>query len=126
MNANRWFAACAAAISLAANAQNATSDARGTSGSRLTYDSAFQDYRAYSDAEVADWRRLNDELRDAAGDSGGHAGHMQVPATPSPSSAPARGAQKDATKLPASPMPQGQAAHAGHGSMGHSPDGGKR
>ena len=42
---------------------------------QLTYKSAFEDYIPYEDVPVADWRRVNDTVRDAAAKGGGHGGH---------------------------------------------------
>ncbi|MDW8468954.1 MAG: hypothetical protein RML56_08295 [Burkholderiales bacterium] len=44
--------------------------------------SAFEDYRPYSEPELARWREANDEVRRL----GGHAGHV-------PGSVPGRGAE---------------------------------
>ena len=38
------------------------------------YESAFSEYRPYSEPEVANWREINDQVRAAAGQSG-HFGH---------------------------------------------------
>ena len=62
-----------------------------------SYRSAFQDYRSATEAPLADWRALNDDV--AA--TGGHMGIMRGPAK-QPASAGA---------MPAPPQPP---AHAGH------------
>jgi hypothetical protein len=42
---------------------------------QLTYKSTFDDYKPFEDVPVADWRQLNDTVRDTAANGGGHAGH---------------------------------------------------
>jgi len=97
----------------------------------LRYESAFAKYQSYRDPELADWRALNDEVRDAGGHIGifrgaGHAGHGSAkPASKPelPAAAAARGAPADqatpATKTaPKSPAPAAARGapgdHAGH------------
>ena len=46
-----------------------------TTTSQLTYKSVFQDYRPYADVPVADWRQVNDVVRNAAIKGGGQGGH---------------------------------------------------
>ena len=52
------------------------------------YQSAFADYRAWSDPEQMNWRKANDE----AGAMGGHMGHVRgragQTASPAPAAAP--------------------------------------
>lgn len=43
----------------------------GASAAVAGYRSAFQDYKAFADQELQDWRTANDEV----GAAGGHAGH---------------------------------------------------
>jgi hypothetical protein len=80
-----------------------------TAAPALRYQSAFADYKPWQDTKPADWRAVNDTVRDAAGKGGGHAAHA-MPAK-SPASAPA-------------PAPKASApAMSGHG--GHHKHGGK-
>jgi len=41
----------------------------------LAYPSAFASYRPYQDPELADWRGVNDTVRDAASKSAAHENH---------------------------------------------------
>jgi hypothetical protein len=76
----------------------------------LRYQSAFADYKPWQDPKPADWRAVNDVVRDAAAKGGGHGGHA-MPAN-TPASAPA-------------PAPKASApAMLGHG--GHHKRGGKQ
>lgn len=83
---------CILAIGLAsiAVAQPAAPD----SAAPLRYESAFADYKPWQDLRPADWRRVNEVVREAAAQGAGHGAHAghAAPATPaSAASAPARG-----------------------------------
>ena len=74
----------------------------------LGYSSAFADYKPWQDIKPADWRAVNDTVRDAKPGSG-HAGHGAAPAA-APASPP------QAAPRPAAPAPaQAPAGHQGHG-----------
>ena len=57
----------------------------------LEYRSAFEGYRPFAEQELRDWRKANDEVRQA----GGHAGHKrgQPTSKPQPGSPDASGHQ---------------------------------
>ena len=88
----------------------------------LGYQSAFADYKPWRDIKPADWRAVNDTVRDTK-PSGGHGGHGATPASGSPASAtpaPAAGQQPAPAPTPApspaAPAPAPQApSHSGHG-----------
>ena len=63
----------------------------------LQYQSAFADYKPWRDVEPADWRVLNDIVRDATPSMGGHAGHgaMSAPDTATKPAAPETAKQPD-------------------------------
>ena len=94
----------------------ADSPAATTAASRLHYESAFADYKPYQDVPVADWRQVNDAVRDAATKGGGHAGHGSATPPASGSTAPAGAGTPSATP------PEKNMGHGGHG--GHSEHGG--
>jgi hypothetical protein len=75
----------------------------------LRYQSAFSDYKPWQDIQAADWRAVNNTVRDAAGKGDGHAGHGAAPAA-APASVPRPGTAGSA------PAPQAPAGHQGHGS----------
>jgi len=104
--------ACAIAFAmpqLAAGPAAADLPAAATAASQLQFQSAFADYKAYEEALVADWRQVNDSVRQAAEDGGGHAGHgAQEPPTD-----PGKG--HGAFSAP-SPAPREE--HTGHGMHG--------
>lgn len=70
------FAAAAAAIAQLAVGQTAAPDINPADPRATTvpahYQSAFSGYRPYRDAELADWREVNDRVRT---DQGAHVGH---------------------------------------------------
>jgi hypothetical protein len=76
--------ACAVAFAVphvaAARANPPENRSAATTTSQLTYQSAFQDYRPYEDVPVADWRQVNDTVRDAGTKGGGH-GNRSAPGT---------------------------------------------
>lgn len=89
----------------------------GTSAPTLGYQSVFSDYKPWQDIKLADWRAVNDTVRDAAAKGGGHGGHGAAPAsapTPIPAAAP-QAAPHPAAPRPAPPAPQAPAGHQGHG-----------
>ena len=66
----------------------------------VEYRSAFEGYRAFADHELRDWRKANDEVREA----GGHAGHK-----------PGQGAGQPASKpQPGTPETSGHGGHGAH------------
>jgi len=71
--------ACAIAFAVphvvAAQANPPEDRSAATTTSQLIYKSVFQDYRPYEDVPVADWRQVNDIVRNAATKGGGHGGH---------------------------------------------------
>jgi len=84
----------------------------------LGYPSAFSDYKPWQEIKAADWRAVNDTVRDAAAKGGGHEGHGTA-AAPVPT--PASAAVPHAAPRPAAPAPapapasQAPAGHQGHG-----------
>ena len=48
----------------------------------LRYFSAFADYKPWQDLKPADWRSVNDNVRDAGGKAGAHAGHAMPASAP--------------------------------------------
>ena len=104
--------ACAIAFAMphvvAAQANPPEKDAAATTTSQLTYKSAFHDYRPYEDVPVADWRQVNDTVRAAAAEGGGHGSHgAQEP----------KGSEGSAAPKEAAPPAFGQ-QHMGHGMHG--------
>lgn len=92
----------------AAPASNPADPQAGTTPTR--YESAFSNYRPYSEPEVANWREINDQVRAAAGQSG-HAGHG------TPAEAVGANAAQSA-RMPAAGGDHG--SHGGHsGHSGH-------
>ena len=63
------------------------------------YQSAFENYQAFREQEIANWRGANDEVRDAAG----HKGH-----------APGQGSGENAPPKPPAGQPQKAPAAKGH------------
>ena len=113
-----WVAAAALmGLPLMAAAQADPADP-GVPAPALGYASAFSDYKPWQDLKPADWRAVNDTVRDAAAKSGGHAGHGAAPAsapTPQPSAVP-QAAPRPAVPAPApARAPQAPAGHQGHG-----------
>ena len=86
-----WACALACGIPLAAAAQAGVTDPTGSAQQTpvLRYDSAFKDYKRWQDTKPADWRGVNDALKNAPKD-GSHAGHGAA-APAGAGSAPAAG-----------------------------------
>lgn len=82
----------------------------GPAPSTLTYQSAFEHYEPYEDVPLADWRRVNDTVRDAAAKGGGK-GHGS-------STSPAPGTGKEAVP-PSAPAGQGRNTGAPGGQHMH-------
>lgn len=90
----------------------------GAAAPPMGYRSAFSDYKPWQDIKPADWRVVNDAVREAAATGGGHAGHGAAPAAASaPAPARASAPAPAATPAPAraAPGPQAPAGHSGHG-----------
>ena len=84
-----WMATLVAVPALAQPVGVSASPADGKTASPMPhYQSAFADYRAWSDPELTNWRKANDET----GAMGGHNGHVRgrvgQAASPSPATAP--------------------------------------
>ena len=77
----------------------------GAAAPALKYQSAFSDYKLWQDIQAADWRIVNDTVRDAKPD-GAHAGHGAAPAVATPGQVAPR---------PVPAPPQAPAGHSGHG-----------
>jgi len=74
------FACFAGAVAAQQNARPDPADPRASAPARA-YDSAFKDYRTYSDPDLARWREANEEV----GRLGGHVGHAgRVKPAPKP------------------------------------------
>ena len=107
MNFIRWAAALGAAVCALPAFGQATA-------ATLTYSSAFAGYRPYQDLELADWRLVNDTVRDAA--ANGAASAAQTP-----SARQSSGSGTSATSAPAAatrdaPAPTNHLRdHSGHG-----------
>ncbi|HEX6703783.1 MAG TPA: hypothetical protein VF169_03405 [Albitalea sp.] len=101
-NISRLTTAVSLCLPLLATAQGGRADPADAqaSGSASRYQSAFSDYKPWQEIKPVDWRAVNDNVRDAAGDA------MPAPAAPA-ASAPT-------TK---SPMP----SHGGHQMHGGRP-----
>ena len=70
--------ACAIAFAMphvAATQANPPDADADSAASRLPYKSAFDDYKAYEDVPVANWRQVNDTVRRAAAEGAAHAAH---------------------------------------------------
>jgi len=83
----------------------------------LAYSSAFASYRPYQDRELADWRAVNNTVRDAASKSAAQENHGS--SAPRPLAEP----PKSQTSAPARSVDDSQSM--GHGQH-HSPDGAKQ
>ncbi|NUO71087.1 MAG: hypothetical protein HOQ10_00020 [Frateuria sp.] len=96
---------------LAALAQGGRADPADASASApaLRYQSAFLGYKPWQDLKPADWRAVNDKVRDAAASSGSHAVHNMTP-TPA---APAASAPAPKASAPAMPGHGGHRMHGG-------------
>lgn len=67
---------------------------------RVEFRSAFEGYRSFAEPESRDWRKANEQVREA----GGHAGHK-----------PGQGAGQQTSKpKPGSPDASGQQGHGAH------------
>lgn len=112
-NHSHWLApAVALCLPLATLAQSGRADPAGVaaSGPALRYQSAFAGYKPWQDLRPADWRAVNDKVRDAAAAGGGHSGHgTSTPMAPS-ASAPAPKASAPAMR-----------SHEGHRMHGGKP-----
>ena len=115
--------AIAFAVPLAVVAQAKPPDHRSSdrAGSQLSYESAFEDYKPYVDVPVADWRQVNNTVRDAAAKGGGHGGHD----APDPKGRGVSVGDKEAVPPAAPPqdpmghaMPGGKHMHGGPGPHG--------
>ncbi len=89
---------------------------------QLTYQSAFDDYQPYEDVPVADWRQVNDTVRDAAGKGRTRAAH----ATPNAIGSEGLDQGREAAPLPArqrtgQEMHGDQGMQRGHGKHGGTP-----
>ena len=106
-----WLApAVALCLPLATLAQSGRSDPAVASAfaPALRYQSAFSDYKPWQDLKPADWRAVNDKVRDAATQGGSHAGHNMM-------SAPAAPAASAAAPKASSPAMPGHGGHQMHG-----------
>lgn len=105
-------AAAAAAIAQLAVGQTAAPESNPADSQATTapahYQSAFSGYRPYRDAELANWREVNDQVRQATDESDGtrHVGHA--------------GHRSSAAAAPAGHAHAGHGSHAGHGNHGAS------
>lgn len=91
------IAAWTAAVGAAAQAPERPDPTDAKAPSRLAHDSAFKDYRRYTDPEIARWREANEEMARL----NGHAGH--VPAAP-----------KEVTPAAKVPPRSDRGGHGGH------------
>ena len=69
--------ACATAFAMphvVAAQENPPEERTASAASRLTYQSAFDDYKPYEDVPVANWPQVNETVRRAAAQGVGHAG----------------------------------------------------
>jgi len=82
---HRLAPALALSLPLLAGAQGVAELRNAKTGTPLRYQSAFADYRPYSDVDLGNWRAINDAVGVAALKQGSHAGHGAT-ATPSPAS----------------------------------------
>lgn len=73
----------------------------------LRYQSAFADYKPWTDTRPGDWRAVNDNVRDAAAKGGAHAGHG------APAAAPAASAPAQKASAPGMPEDGGHQHHGG-------------
>jgi hypothetical protein len=100
---HRLAPALALSLPLLTGAQGVAEPKNAKAGTPLRYQSAFADYKPYSDVDLGNWRALNDTVGVAAIKQGGHAGHSAT-AMPSPASAPApAGAASSAMPSPEAP-----------------------
>lgn len=114
-----WAGALACGLPLAAATQAATDPTTRSAQQTpaLRYDSAFKDYKPWQDTKPADWRGVNDALKDAPKD-GSHAGHGaaapagagSAPKADRPAASPARSAGPASTSPAAS-----RGGHSDHG-----------
>jgi hypothetical protein len=110
-----WVAVAALmGLPLIAAAQANPADS-GAPAPALAYQSAFSDYKPWQGIKPADWRAVNDTVRDAAARGGGHDGHGTAPApAPAPAAAPLA-PPRPAPPAPApAAAPQAPVGHQGH------------
>ena len=87
-NQNAWVATAALlGLPLLAAAEAIPSDPRAPAPA-LEYRSAFSDYLPWQDLKPADWRAVNDAVRDAKPGGGSPEGQGAAPAPAKPASAP--------------------------------------
>lgn len=109
---HRLAPALALSLPLIAGAQAVAEPRNAKAGTPLRYQSAFADYKPYSDVDLGNWRALNDAVGAAALKQGGHAGHGSAasPTPASPTSAPSAAASSAKPGREAPPM-----HHSHHG-----------
>lgn len=85
-----WGAAAALGLAGAASAQSTATDPShpGSFAPPLRYESAFTGYRPLGEDGVGQWRQVNDRVRDAAAERGGHAHAQGTGSPPKPPPAP--------------------------------------
>jgi hypothetical protein len=109
---HRLAPALALSLPLLAGAQGVAEPRNTKAGTPLRYPSAFADYKPYSDADLGNWRALNDAVGAAALKQGGHAGHG-ASVTPSAASAPAPAAAASAAQPVRQTPPMHHSHHGG-------------
>ena len=89
INLLSWGVAFAACTLFLATAQGAKAEPP-KAAQQLAYESAFDDYKPYRDAPLANWRELNDTVGGAPGAASGHTEDsmggmkgMEMPTAPS-------------------------------------------
>ena len=106
---HRLAPALVLSLPLLAGAQGIAEPRNAKAVTPLRYQSAFADYKPYSDVELGNWRSINDAVGVAALKQGGHAGHGTT-AMPSAASSPATAASSAIPGREAPPM-----HHSHHG-----------
>ena len=76
INHQSWGVAFAACTLFLATAQGAKAEPP-KAAQQLAYESAFDDYKPYRDAPLANWRELNDTVGSAPGAPGAASGHTE-------------------------------------------------
>jgi hypothetical protein len=99
-------ALCLPLLALAQAGQPDPADSK-ASVPALRYQSAFADYKPWTDTRPGDWRAVNDNVRDAAAKGGAHA------APGAPAAAPAASAPASQASAPAMPGHGGHHQHGG-------------
>ena len=103
------MALCLPSLAFAQTGRSDPADAQ-AAAPPLRYSSTFADYKPWRDIKSADWRAVNDRVRDAAATAPAHAGQTGHAAAAAPAAA---SAPRPKAAAPAMTGPHGQHHHGG-------------